>query len=728
VPSPERPPKDNIVRALFPAVELRASDDIDPNAMPAMVGRFAVFNEWTEIDSIFEGRFLERIAPGAFKKTFAENRDNIRVLFQHGQDPQVGDKPLGPIEELREEADGAHYDVSLLDTSYNRDLLPALKAGLYGASFRFRVIKEDFDRKPKRTQRNPDSLPERTIKEAEVMEFGPVTFPAYNGATAGVRSMTDAYALGVIQRASPDQLRALIEVVRPTALPHDGAGETHSAEGSRTEPPPPTPVQSTDPAEAGSSASRSTPPVKTIEELRARDDEIKARLQDIHAEFGAEQLPDEVRVEFDGLVEERDGVQSRMADYEARNFIVSSFARDETRTVDVGQATRVAVRPERRLTPENIWAVEEYRSFAGSQEQLRHSLRDGAMRAAEVSQYPHEQANKPAVQAHIERILQSDDEYGKIAQRMLATGSPVYHRAFAKSLAGQWLNPDEQRAMSLTGAAGGFAVPFQLDPTIIPTSNGAVNPLRAISRVIPITTDEWRGVSSGAITAAYQAEASETTDNSPTLVQPTISTEKAQAFIPFSIEVGMDWGGLQSEMARLLQDAKDELESAKFTSGTGTNEPFGVLTGTTNTVAAATGQTFTLANLYALVAALPPRYRPRASFAGALAVINRIRQFDTSGGAALWETLANDAPSRLLGKPFYENSDMADVATNVKFLLYGDFSRFVIVERIGLDVEVIPHLVGTNHRPTGQRGLYAYWRNGSKVVDANAFRALLGTA
>jgi predicted phage gp36 major capsid-like protein len=52
----------------------------------------------------------------------------------------------------------------------------------------------------------------------------------------------------------------------------------------------------------------------------------------------------------------------------------------------------------------------------------------------------------------------------------------------------------------------------------------------------------------------------------------------------------------------------------------------------------------------------------------------------------------------------------------------------VIVDRVGLSVEVIPHLVGTNHRPTGQRGLYAYWRNGSKVVDANAFRALLGVA
>ena len=47
------------------------------------------------------------------------------------------------------------------------------------------------------------------------------------------------------------------------------------------------------------------------------------------------------------------------------------------------------------------------------------------------------------------------------------------------------------------------------------------------------------------------------------------------------------------------------------------------------------------------------------------------------------------------------------------------------MDRIGLSVEVIPHLVGTNHRPTGQRGLYAYWRNGAGVLSANAFRVLV---
>ena len=59
--------------------------------------------------------------------------------------------------------------------------------------------------------------------------------------------------------------------------------------------------------------------------------------------------------------------------------------------------------------------------------------------------------------------------------------------------------------------------------------------------------------------------------------------------------------------------------------------------------------------------------------------------------------------------------------------IFGNFSRYKIVDRVGLTVDVIPHLFGANRRPTGERGIYAYWRNGAKVTDANAFRALVGT-
>ena len=159
--------------------------------MSTLLGHFAVFNRWTEIHSIFEGDFMERIATGAFTSTFAHDRGGMRVTFNHGRDPYLGDKVLGPIETLREDDVGAFYTVPLLSTDYNRELEPGLRAGVYGSSFRFTVERESIDHEPEPSSYNPTALPERTILEAKVMELGPVTFPAYEGATAGVRSLTD---------------------------------------------------------------------------------------------------------------------------------------------------------------------------------------------------------------------------------------------------------------------------------------------------------------------------------------------------------------------------------------------------------------------------------------------------------------------------------------------------------------------------------------------------------
>lgn len=191
----------HLVRALRPAPEFRAADEADTgpaDVLGRMFGHFSVFNAWYPIRSHYEGDFMENVAPGAFRKTMAERKSQIVVQFDHGYDMSIGDKLLGPIVDLREDDKGAAYDVELLDTSYGRDLLPALKRGLYGSSFRFQVLQDAWDDEPERSEHNPDGLPERTIREVRLFEFGPVTFPASSAATAGMRSapvlgMTDQY-------------------------------------------------------------------------------------------------------------------------------------------------------------------------------------------------------------------------------------------------------------------------------------------------------------------------------------------------------------------------------------------------------------------------------------------------------------------------------------------------------------------------------------------------------
>ena len=200
------PPREDNYRFSFPGPELRVDSDAEERGgMPTMTGHFAVFNQWTNIQSRWEGNFLERFAPGSLTKTFAENGDRMKVMFQHGKDPQIGEKLLGVPSLVREDGDvGGYYEVPLFDTTYNRDLLPGLEANVYGASMRFTSLREDFNEKATASSYNPDGLPERTIKEARIAEFGPVVWPAYEGATAGVRSITDfVHDVEAVTNATP---------------------------------------------------------------------------------------------------------------------------------------------------------------------------------------------------------------------------------------------------------------------------------------------------------------------------------------------------------------------------------------------------------------------------------------------------------------------------------------------------------------------------------------------
>lgn len=190
-----------IVRSAVPATARLLRADVDPTVtevrddghLGTLVVEFSRFNVWYEVNSAWEGRFLERIAPGAFRNTIARHGDRVKVLFNHGMDPQIGDKVLGVPTRLEERETGPYMEVPLLDTSYNRDLLPGLRAGAYGASFMFEVTEKGdewrYDVEP--SDYNPEGLPERTIRNLNLFEAGPVTWPANPEATSGVRCSTD---------------------------------------------------------------------------------------------------------------------------------------------------------------------------------------------------------------------------------------------------------------------------------------------------------------------------------------------------------------------------------------------------------------------------------------------------------------------------------------------------------------------------------------------------------
>lgn len=224
---------DNLTR-MRPLAEAATVRDATEGDGRTLYGHFSVFNTWYEVNSAWEGNFLERIAPGSFARTIDERRGQIKAQFDHGHDPFIGNSLLGPFDELKEDKTGGYYEIGLIDTDYNRDrIIPQARAGLLGASFRFRVREESWKDEPGVSKDNPKGVPERTISDVDLYELGPVAFPASQAATAALRSTTDEF----ISRLFNDPLfvarfteRAGVGVIEKllASLPADGRKELPS--------------------------------------------------------------------------------------------------------------------------------------------------------------------------------------------------------------------------------------------------------------------------------------------------------------------------------------------------------------------------------------------------------------------------------------------------------------------------------------------------------------------
>ena len=135
-----------------------------------------------------------------------------------------------------------------------------------------------------------------------------------------------------------------------------------------------------------------------------------------------------------------------------------------------------------------------------------------------------------------------------------------------------------ERSMSSTDTAGGFLIPFQLDPSVLISNDGTNNPLLQISRVIQTTSDVWNGVTSQGVSAEWLPESNEAADASPVLAQPAIPSYKASVFCPYSVELEGDAASLLQELGMLLQDGADRFLATAFATGSGSNQPTGVVT------------------------------------------------------------------------------------------------------------------------------------------------------
>ena len=150
-----------------------------------ITGYAAVFydsgNDGTEFE-IFSD-YVERIMPGAFDEAL-KRPDDAAGLFNHQPDNLLGRVSAGTLS-LSVDKTGLRYEIDAPDTTVGRDVVASIKRGdLTGSSFAFTVTDQTF--------RTEEKIDIREIRGVELFDTGPVTYPAYEATTTGVRATDGA--------------------------------------------------------------------------------------------------------------------------------------------------------------------------------------------------------------------------------------------------------------------------------------------------------------------------------------------------------------------------------------------------------------------------------------------------------------------------------------------------------------------------------------------------------
>lgn len=139
---------------------------------------------------------------------------------------------------------------------------------------------------------------------------------------------------------------------------------------------------------------------------------------------------------------------------------------------------------------------------------------------------------------------------------------------------------------------------------------------------------------------------------------------------------------LEAFMQNAMRERMNRGLNAAFTTGVGTTDIQGVVTGSTAGVTGA-ATALTRDNVLDLLHSVDPSYRRTAKFMFNDSTLQAIKKltFGTSDDRPLWQpSIREGEPETIEGKQFIINQDMADIGASAKSVLFGDFNYYWIRE------------------------------------------------
>ncbi|MBB3289901.1 MULTISPECIES: phage major capsid protein [unclassified Rhizobium] len=283
---------------------------------------------------------------------------------------------------------------------------------------------------------------------------------------------------------------------------------------------------------------------------------------------------------------------------------------------------------------------------------------------------------------------------------------------------------DELKALSVSSdPQGGYLAPTEMTTEFIRDLT-LVSPVRSVASVrstsAPSQTYPKR---TGITNAKWKGEKQPQEGSEPAFGQAEIVVKEANTYVDISNQLLADSAGqAESEVRLALSEDFGQKEGAAFVNGNGALEPEGIMKNAD--IGEMLNGHATILNpdqMIKLMYSLPALYRNAGTWGMNGTTLGIIRTLKDAQDRYIWQpAFQQGQPETILGRPVIELPDMPDLAANQYPIIFGDWSGYRIVDRLGLSILVNPYLLATN----GMTRIHATRRVGGGVLQAAKFKKL----
>jgi len=262
-------------------------------------------------------------------------------------------------------------------------------------------------------------------------------------------------------------------------------------------------------------------------------------------------------------------------------------------------------------------------------------------------------------------------------------------------------NVESRIQVTGTNSAGGYTVPVEL-ANFIDQAMAAYGPMYSADICTTLNTSTGATfniptVDDTAVTAVAHTEGTALTDDGGKDVTFGQAQLGAYAFdtewVKWSYELAQDSiFNMEPILGSLLGERLGRIANSKLTTGSGSSDVQGIVTGSSLGKTAAGTAAITADEIIDLLHSVDPAYRssPKAAFMLNDSTLAAIRKLKDGDGNYLWQ-MGNyqvGVPGSILGYRYYVNQAMDSLAAAKKVMIFGDMSKFY-VRKVGAPVVTV---------------------------------------